>query len=234
MVLKRRNFRRRNRRVRRGHRRFGKAKMSRIQSIIVRQPGTVVPDRTFCRLNFVDITNVAIGTVGSAFGGIQYGLNTFQPLGVQVYLGFTYMANLYRYYRFHGSKIIVNFCNMETFPVQVGVIPTNAALAISLFDNQKLVQNTFSAMKQLSPKGGLDRCTIKKYIGVKKIVGSKTAMYDETYAAFVTNNPSNVVYWNVVTYPTNNASVYTANNQIQIEVKMTGYIEFFERSTLVL
>lgn len=207
--------------------------MVKLQSLTVRQPGMLVPDRMFCKMRLLDTNNNAIGIVANPYGLVTYSWNAKTPVGAQQYIGFISMVAFYRYYRIHASKIEVKFTNMEAFPVEVFVVPTNVSLTpVNQALLQEYVQNMGAKFKQLAPRGGIDSCTIKSFITTRKLVGSNSVKFDNTYASISTSTPGNVVFWQVGTYPTVGSNIYTVGNQVQIEVRLTGYCEFYERNVL--
>lgn len=223
--------RRKNPLRKRGRRRHGKRHptMDRIQTLRVRAPGVVCPDRTMVKLKYLDITNQIVGSIGSNVGALQYVANDAHTLAP---VGFTEMAALYRYYRVRGTAIRVMGTNMETFPVLAFVTPINTSYSITLAHGQQLYQNAFTRSKVLAPKGGQDRFFIKSFISTRKIVGTKAVQFDDSYAALTTSTPNNVWYYYVYVMPVDSLDTFTAANQVRVTVQLTLYVEFYERNIL--
>lgn len=220
------------------HRRQKKGKkFTRLTTTIVRQPGVVVADRTFLKMEYTDTTSTLLGAAGATFGYIRYQMNNaFDPnpliLTASV-AGFNEMAALYERYRVRGCAIQLNCCNQMDFPVNVLVWPTtdDQSTVITQAYLQAMLSNAFCRYRCLSAKGGMDRCTIKNYISVKKLVGSNYPKYDDSFQALTSTGPTKPVFWNIGSYSLA-GPVYTAGS-IPFECRLVLYIEFFDRRQLV-
>lgn len=213
-------------RARKGHRH---PRMDRVQTLRVRAPGVVCPDRTMCKLNYLDTTNQQMGSVAANVASVQYIANggfTLNPIG------WSEMAAMYRYYRIRGTAINVMGSNMEAFPITVFIVPTNVAYSSTLAHAQQLFQNAFCKRKLAAPKGGNDRFFLKSFISTRKLVGSNQTMVDDMYTNITSSNPPNLWYWYFYAMPTDSADSWTANNGVRFTTRLTLYVEFYERNIL--
>lgn len=212
---------------RRGKARHGR--MDRIQTLRVRSPGVVCPDRTMVKLKWLDINNQQIGTVGANYGGVQYSANDAHGLAP---MGFAEMAALYRYYRVRAVAIDVKGANMEAFPVQVFITPTNTLYTTGYTHGQQLYQNAFTRSWMVGAKGGQDRFHLKNFISTRKMVGTNAVEFDDSYAALTTATPNNLWYYYFYALPVLGIDTWTATNGVYITARLTFYIEFYERNIL--
>lgn len=228
---RRKNFAKKPPRKRAGRRRFHKRhpKMDRIQSLTVRAPGVVCPDRTFVKLKYLDVTNQVVGTAGNNYGAIQY---TANDAHLAAPIGFSEMSALYRYYRVHACSIKIQGSNMESFPVLSFIVPQNTSYAVSLLHGQQSFQNAFVRSRTLAPKGGQDRFMLKSFISTRKLVGSNAIRFDDSYAALTSASPGNVWYWYFYVLPNDSLDTFTLNNGVRFTTQMTMYVEFYERNIL--
>lgn len=235
---RRRNFRgkkrhRRGRRVRRGR---GK-KLSKIQTLVVRQPGAIMPDRLRVKLMFMDQTVSVIGSGGAAlFASRRYrptALYDVDPtLGGTTIAGFTALSSLYGYYRVHASSIKLWFSNLDTGTAICCVcLPLNndpgAAPGIGIIQSWQM--NPFTRQAFMSGQGGLDRCKVSNYVSVKKLVGTSAVKFDDSYAATVGSIPVNNVFWAFAVISEDGT---TMTKGVSFQVRMTMYCEFYDRKEL--
>lgn len=234
----------RRRRVNRGYRRGGRRKtnMNKIASMTSRDPGVIVADRYFVKLNWTDTTNYLLSSSGVDFGFIGYRANmAYDPLSslsTRYPAGFTQMAGLYYTYRVRACKIRISCSNLEAFPVNVIVWPSLENLAGLVGTNylQSIMSNPYAKYRTLSAKGGMDRIVIKNYLSSVKAFGTNAAKYDLDYAgsttsAVTTNQPEALWYWNVGCYPLNFATFTSAS--VAFDCRLTYYTEFFDRRPIL-
>lgn len=214
----------------------GKKKYSKIQSLIVRQPGVVIPDRTFCKMMYTDTTSNLLATAGNTFGFIRYNANgLFDPnplILTGTVPGFKAMSGLYERYRVRGCKIKVTFANQEAFPANVLIWPTTEDVSGSVSNVylQEMLDNAFCRYKTVSAKGGMDRGVLSSYISFKKLAGTGNVITDKDYSATTSANPAVVLFWNIGTYSIT-ATSFTAAS-IPFECRLTFYVEWYDRLTL--
>lgn len=213
---------------RRKHRKYAKG-MNKNQTLIVKSPGVVCPDRTFVKMRYLETVTQILGTAGTSIGSISWAVNSVHALTP---IGVTAMSALYRYYRVHGAKVTVSGVNMEAFPINVMLIPLNTTTGVTLAYIQELTQNAFARVKQVSPKGGMDKVVLTSYINSKKLIGSKTVDYDDNYSALSTASPNNLWYYLLAVYPTYSVDTFSASTGFHFEARITMYVEWYERNYL--
>lgn len=235
MPYKKRKIYRRKKPRRKVYKKKGR-KYNRIQTSIVRQPGVVVPDRTFVKINYLDSTSSRLASPGNPFGYLRYYSNSiFDPnplILTAIVPGFKPMMSLYENFRVRGCTIRLTFSNMENFPVLVLVWPTDQDQSgiVNYQYLQEMVGNAFCRYKSLSAKGGIDKATIKMYISFKKLIGTSNVLTSPEYAGNDSSNPSKLMYWNIGSYTLDGSSFTAAS--IPFECRLTFYTEFFNRRQL--
>lgn len=213
-----------------------KAKYTRIQSTVVKQPGVIVSDRTFVRLNYLDSTSTKLSSAGNTYGYIRYyanGLYDVNPLLLTSAVpGFNEMMALYENYRVRGCLLKLTFTNQEAVPSIVLVWPTDQDQTTSVNYQylQEMVGNAYARYKAVSAKGGMDRGVLKLYISFKKLLGTTNILTSPDYTGTSTTNPSKLMYFNIGAY-TMDGSAYTSNS-LPFEARLTFYTEFFNRRQL--
>jgi len=97
----------------------------------------------------------------------------------------------------YTSQIGVTFVNLETFPVRVFVCDVNydpAGMA-----PQQFLSNPRCKHMLLSPKGGMDRVTLRAKTSVLAFGGAASFEVEDAYVGNVDGsaNPSDNIYWYV-------------------------------------
>jgi len=228
--------RRRNVRRKKGGRRRGK-KMSKIQSITLRTPDTIMPDRLFTKLRFIDSQNVKF-YASATVNGFRYLSNAAFDIDPTIsgtsMAGFNEMGAFYQRYRVHASKMVIRLCNLDPInPAVVWSLPLNTDPGIGIIRSQAqaFIMNPFSKSRVISAMGGSDRTILKNYISTKKLVGAREVDFDIAYSASIAANPSLLTWWSVGAY-TMDANNWSAGTGVAFEFVMTQYIEFYERKVL--
>jgi hypothetical protein len=218
-------------RKRYGKRRVGKRRApgARLQTIKVRAPNVVCPDRTMVKLSYLDVSNQSVGSLASNVGGVVYTPTDGHTLNP---IGWSEMSSLYRFYRVRAASWSITCVNQEAFPVTVFTCPINITYSVTLPHGQQLFMNTLTKSKVLASKGGADKATLKSYVTTRKMVGSKTATYDDNYAALTTSTPANNWYLYLYAMSTEGSNTFTVNNQVQFTARLMLYVEFYERNIL--
>lgn len=224
---KRKNPPRRRQGRRKGYR---KPRNSRLQSLVVRSPGVICPDRTFVKMKYLDVTNLVIGTAASNVSQLSWTANGLQSY-TSALMGWTAMTNMYRFYRVHATSATVMGVNVESFPVTLCLIPININYSNTLAHMQQLVSNAFANTKIVSSKGGFDQVRLKSYMSTTKLVGTKAARVDDNYAALISALPVNQWFYYLWATPTDYLlNSFSVNGGVQITVRLTFYVEFYERN----
>ena len=228
------------RRVARHRRRKGKKvarkKYSKIQSLKVRQPGAIVPDRLFMKMMYIDTTSNNLAIVGSTFGYFRYNANgLFDPNPIILtgnIAGFVELSALYARYRVRGCSIRLNTMNQLDQPVNIVIWPSNEDPATLITNTylQGICAQPYSKYRSLSAKGGSDRTTLKGYMSTKKVVGSTSPGFEQNYAGTSLANPTDLWFWNIASYSITNTAYVAAG--VPFECRVTMYVEWYERKVL--
>lgn len=212
---RRRNLRRYYRR-RRGGRSYTK---------LNRQP---IPDRMLTKLRYVDFLTLVPPNDGS-YATMSWQTSIFDPqanVGGHKPLWTDTFKNIYSFYRVHGIKYNIRIASSYSYPVE-GVIttkPGSSAYGASLITEAERhnCHHTFL----LSGNDATSR-TMKGYVAPHKVLGiSKTAYkeLDDTKAVF-TANPGRTAELSLLY----NSPMGTGTSNIQAWVKLTYYVEFWQR-----
>lgn len=214
-----------------------KKKMNKIQTLKLRMPGTICPDRYLVKLRYIDETSSTLAAPGAAYGYIRYFLNGLydpNPLILTAPVqGFKELASMYSNYRVNGSKLNLVISNMESFPVMIVLIPTNYDLTTYLTSADKvrtLIGNPYCKYRVLSAKGGIDKSSMSTYISSSKILGSNKVKFEDSYTGTNSSNPTSLQYWNIACYALGGQN-FTASG-VLFETRITYYAQWFNRVPL--
>jgi hypothetical protein len=140
--------------------------------------------------------------------------------------GYNTWSAFYRHYRVFAFRYRIEIVNKEAFPIYcyVGsstVDPGTSVVSSSLPRSQS---------KLLSPKGGLDRISFRGFATQAYIVGSNECDTDDTHAAIVTANPTDLVYFWI---GVQNASGTNMTNGVEYFMRFTQYVQFYGTQTTI-
>jgi hypothetical protein len=156
-------------------------------------------------------------------------LQDFDPAaGTTAAPGLTAWSGLYRKYRLYSTTIRIVFVNLENFPVRVFACPVNYDPAGT--PPQQFLSNPLSKVMLLSPKGGMDRASLKLGTSVAKFGGSASFEVEDPYVGAVdgSSNPSDNIYWYVGIV---NPSATAAVSGIYAETKLRVVVDLLEVQT---
>lgn len=205
-----------------------KPRMSRLQTLTVRQPGNILPDRLKTTLIYEE--KIQVNPAGLT-GGYNYNLNSlYDPnragTGHQP-MGFDELAGLYNRYRVHGCAYEVTWSNFNT-PVRVGVCPLNGSSNPADVDDLSEQPYSSTTIVGTIGSGGNDIRRLKGYIGMKKLMGR--TILDDRDEAVVTASPSEVAILSLLYESLDGSTAMTSANHI---VRLKYYVEFFDKKSLV-
>lgn len=212
------------------HKKYGKH--ARPSTSIVRNP-TLIPDRTFVKLKYVDNTVNALTFNNSPYSNIRhfYGNAPFDPdlsIGNWAIYGYNQWAALYNKVRCFSSKIRIKFYNVDADHVyRVCVVPTDLVPGDNVMNNIFAQSQPYSKSRILPTKGDKSGGILTNYMSTVKMEGDKGAMYDVTFASNVTNLPTNAWYWNV--YGANMLGSSITGSPIITNIEIIYYCEFYSR-----
>lgn len=210
--------------------------MNTTQTLRVKTPGAIVPDRLITTLKYIDVNHSSIGTPATVFGSIRYrptAVYDIDPtIGGTTVSGFTELAAFYNYYRVHSSHIRVHFVNQDTTTAPlIIVLPLNndPGSAPSAATIQSWQMNPYNSFKLLSSKGGMDRGVVQNVISTEKFVGTRAVRFDDSYAAPVTAIPVNNWFWGVGVLSEGGVNF---TNGLTFQVLLSMVVEFYDRKEL--
>lgn len=218
----------------RSSKRYNKASVS-----IIRNP--YMSDTTY--IKFTYSTNVAMSsTTGTPSYYTFAGNSLYDPditgVGHQP-LGYDQWTPLYNKYTVFGSKIEVNFCNVDAVTtnapnaqnVMVGLLPTPSAVSISNIaaagDIMGMSEFPYGKYKVGNIVDAAPRLTLKGYLSTAKIDGvTKSKVNDDpNYTGLYNSNPTNMWRWNIGIQATDKASSVGG----RLLVKITYYAKLLDR-----
>jgi len=191
----------------------------------------IVPDRIIVSLMFLDVTHGAINSVGNNMASYRYRPTSaydIDPiLGGTSMPGFIEWTTFYNNYRVLGYAVEIMIENQEAFAVTAYTITLNTdpGAAPSLASVKGFLMQPYLINKDLSPKGGMDKCIIRKNIDCRSFVGSLINRFDDSYAAQYNASPTNNIYQQIGIYSQPNVFV----NGVWFKVRFCLEVEFYER-----
>lgn len=211
-----------------GRKKYGKRKAKYQKAVITRMRGPGFSDSVYARLTYVEKFSITVASPiaqyvfrGNSCFDPNYTGTGHQPLYYDQY------SAIYNKYRVLGSSIRVDVVNHSI----------DSAAHFAVFPSTDT--QTFTSMSQVMEQGRAKSPKIiplsqfgpmpiiKSYCSSRKALGlTKVQMGDDTVAALIGANPSQVWYWNIVTESTTSTIDI---DQIFI-VKLTYYVQFFDRS----
>jgi hypothetical protein len=231
-------------RVRRGKKRSKRGmlkKQTKLNSITIRNG--LMPDSMFTKLKWHDPVQTGQvlyqGTVHHA--SKNYVINGLWKPDTSATAAINYIAAfaaLYYYYRVHGCKITCSFANAQAANnTMVFMASGNAASSANSVANLTMLDAWDTKKCILSAQIGQNRCTLKKYVDFKKLVGSKSVKTDDNYAGSmnltaVASDPTDLQY---VLIGAQNLPSFTAelpfagNLGVNYQIQFEWYVEFYDR-----
>lgn len=141
--------------------------------------------------------------------------------------GFDEYSTLYYKYRVHGCKISIIGTNVtDAVPTVMGLQTSTDSTYTAVYSD--MVEQPRTIATVIGGKEGQGNSKkLKLYMSAKTLFGEKN-IRDEDYSAAVTANPSKLFYYKLFAQASNAASTW----QIQANIKLTYYVEFFDRKLL--
>lgn len=215
-----------------------KGNYTNVQTLMVRTPGAIVPDKLMCKLMYTDTaTNILGSSTSNSYGWVGYRINDLydpNPLILSGRVpGFVELQTLYRKYRVVASSIKIVGSNMMDIPCNILIWPSVADQTSLVGSNnylQEMISNPFVKYKSISAKGGQDKFYLKNYISVKKLIGDASLANEDIYTGGLTTDEPLTTFWNVASYSLNGSNY--ASPWIPFECRITFYCQFFSRQTL--
>lgn len=137
-----------------------------------------------------------LGTISGAAISICKRWNTnsiWQPEvsgGTGTTPGYADWASFYGFYRVIGYKYTISFTNKEAF--DVGVWVANSSNDPGTTTNSTITSNPLTSWKQLSAKGGMDRCKISGAFSMAHVAGTDAVYTADSFRSLIGANPADV------------------------------------------
>lgn len=198
--------------------------------VIIPRRYRIVPPSMITTLVFQSTAHSPLNNAGLSYATVRFrptsAYDVDPTLGGTSMPGFNEMAGLYGKYRVLRFRTQVIAVNLEEFPLNVTVFPSNFDLGNNYSQVQSQFGNSFSKYKYLSPKSGMDRCTITTpWLSSRQIVGTDSVYLDDDYASNTNTSPTNNSYINIGIW-TGNTTLLTVGVGLQIVI--TCEIRFSE------
>lgn len=206
--------------------------------ITVRNTQNLMADRELVKLTYIDnetpILDTGVGTYNTATyaGNGIYDANTHFG-GAQNVALFATMNNKYARYRVSGVAYDIQLINNTTYGTFFSVVPSNDVLGITNIDRAFIVQGNPNVKTVVlsSYNGGKVHARLKGFVRWAKIHGDSTEYNSDTlYSGTASSNPTNLKYLSLVWGALDQATV---GMQILCKIKLTYYVEFFQRKLIV-
>ncbi len=173
----------------------------RITPGVLRIPRNVfVSPAVIVDLMYVDLR--VDNNAGSTYTSYRMRMNSaYDPdpaLGSGALPGFTEWAGFFRNYRVLKFEIECEVTNLESNSLSIIICPSQADLGLNYSTMTNLMANPYAVSHQLSPKGGLDKATMRCVIDLGKYYGN-TAQWlgNDAFGATISTNPTTLFYMNV-------------------------------------
>lgn len=198
-----------------------------------RTVGEIVPDRMYTKMTWVGQESVNSGVTGT----VQYITSLNNPklpnnvFNVQGCTGFFELSQFYNQCIVYGSKIRVECVNTDTPPIRMVLFPFNQGSTSNWNTVEEALAQPYARDRIISATTGMDRATLTHYISTAKINGTtRQKIKDDDGFSMLTGNtspPAEESKWALLMYSTvSNAISFT------VTVKVTYYVEFFDRTIL--
>jgi hypothetical protein len=159
----------------------------------------VADDTIRVKLKYYDTTMVR-NNAGLTYLSWRYRMNSvYDPdpsLATGAISGFAEWAAIYSTYRVLSIIYQIKLANNEAFPLQVSTAPTFTDIGINALSSVDLAELKYAKYTMMAAKGGRDMVNLQGALRLDEIFGA-SYLYDPTFNAAVTTNPSTILYLNV-------------------------------------
>lgn len=210
--------------------------LNKVSTGLFRNQPTLWPDKFMTKMKYVDQNNLYYGGPQTASSPVNfvYRVNSlYDPAtsvtGENVMAGFNELAAMYDNYRVHAVKTIVDIQNTTASPiVAVHTYSANNSPPTNLANLMGTTGNPYSVWGTAGLNSANASIHLENYVGLRKLVGSKTLDYDADYAGLNNANPTKQLFGYLsVTNANPTATALTFSLVIQIEF----WCEWYGRQT---
>lgn len=196
------------------------------------QNRTIIPDSFITNLKFVDSSHTTLNQTGLSYATIRFRASSsydIDPvLGSTAMPGFNELAGLYGKYRVIKCGIKVHFSNLDKFPINVYIWPSNFDLGANYVFLASAIASPFAKHSVISAKAGNDSKILSHSLKTSDIFGTDEVLYDDDYSAQITTNPNNNWYWNVGIW----SPVAALEAGVMTCIEIDQQVQFTERFSL--
>lgn len=221
--------------MRRGYKKK-KSKQVERTLIVKGKQQTIFPDKLINKLAYTDLSTAALNNVGLTLASKRWRINDLgdiDPAATASINGYSTLAAIYDYYRVIGIKYVVEFVNREPQAIAVVVAPSQVDLGSNYTAIYKFgITSPYAQHRILSAAGGMDKCKIQGYLDLRRFVGEKGQLYDDTYRGVTpSSGPSDKLWMNIGAVVQGTAALTTG---VSYTLKFTLYTQWTSIKGLVV
>lgn len=195
----------------------------------------IMPPSLITKLVYMSTLHSPLNNAGATFASVRFrpssAFDVDPVLGGTSMPGFNELAGIYGRYRMIKFKLDLIASNNEDFPLNVNAFVSNFDLGANYSQVQSQFGNSFERHKYLSPKGGMDRATIRTpYWSAADIIGSDAPLISDSFSATISASPQNNTYINIGIWTGNSTALV---NGLSMQAVITAEYRFYEAFHLV-
>lgn len=199
--------------------------------LVVPRRFRIMPPSLVTELVFFSTLHSPLNNAGATYASVRLrpssAFDVDPTLGGTSMPGFNEIAGLYGRYRMVRFRAEAVGVNNEDFPVNFMVFASNFDLGNNYSLVQSMVGNSFARYKYLSPRGGMDRATIRTpWWTAPEILGTEAPMLDTDFSATISASPVNNTYVNFGIWTGNSTALV---NGIGTQIILTVQYRFYEQ-----
>lgn len=196
------------------------------KAVITRVKGMGIPDMLYVKLTYCSLDHVSSLNYYSEY--YYRGNSIWDPDGTgsgHQPLYYDQYSLLYNKYRVIGSAITLDVMNDSGVKALMYVVQPSTDIS-PLTDITTVYEQQRSKAPKFVPIAQRVASRHKQYCSTRQVCGlTKSQLYDDTFAANITADPSNVWYWNILF----TTSDQTTAVQYSYMIKIVYYVQFFDR-----
>jgi hypothetical protein len=184
------------------------------------------------RVNLLFQKQVVMNNSGVGYANIRFApTNAYDvdpDIGSSAMAGFAQYAYMYRFYRVHSSRILVDFVNQESFGTMVYVAVANSDPGVGSSTCIAFLQNPRTKQITLGPATGTSTGVIRSNFNTSQMGGVSSLSILDEYSALTSGSPNNNWWWVIGAFSAANLS-----SGIFISLRIEVEVEFFEFATIL-
>jgi len=184
------------------------------------------------RVNLLFQKQVIMNNAGVGYANVRFApTNAYDidpTVGSTAMSGYAEYATLYRFYRVHSSRILVDFVNQESFGVMVYVAVANSDPSTGSSTCVAFLTNPRTKQMTLGPATGMSSGAIRSNFVTSQMGGISSLSILDEYSALTSGSPNNNWWWVIGTFSAANLS-----SGIFLSLRIEVEVEFFEFATIL-